>query len=483
MTSGNEKSIIVHDDIPSLLNTSAEDSRSQGRRKQWRWRRLLSMPKVEARGIEPIPEDERQNAHSINLLLLWFSTNTQIANVSLGILGPKVFNLSVGDTIATAIGFQLIGALSMAFIASLGPRLGMRTMVITRYSFGYWGATIISLLNILSLIGWIVLGVILSGQILHNVNNNLPIVVGVIIIRYNSLHYYEKYAWPGMVAIFIMMYALGGHAGNRVANVLNYGATMYAAVASWAAFAADYNCRLPANTPAIKIFSLTTIGNMIPNTFAGIVLGALLVTVPSYSTAFDEGDTSGVLQKVFEPWGRGGDFILVLGALSSIAGNGAMSYSLGLATQTLLPAFGRIPRSLLTVLGTIIYTVIAIAGRDKFTPILTNFLAILGYWVSPWFIVIFEEHLIFRPKNGLLGGYKVGDYASPKNLPVGLAACLATILGIVGAIMGMAQAWYVGPIARIFGFGGADTGFEIATVITGLLYPLFRYLEIKKWNR
>ena len=37
-----------------------------------------------------------------------------------------------------------------AFIATLGPQTGLRTMVITRYSSGYIGCTIYSILNILT---------------------------------------------------------------------------------------------------------------------------------------------------------------------------------------------------------------------------------------------------------------------------------------------------------------------------------------------
>jgi purine-cytosine permease-like protein len=58
----------------------------------------------------------------------------------------------------------------------------MRTMIITRYSYGYWGAALISLLNILTQLGFSVIAVILAGQVLHNVNRDLPLVVGVIII-------------------------------------------------------------------------------------------------------------------------------------------------------------------------------------------------------------------------------------------------------------------------------------------------------------
>ena len=45
---------------------------------------------------------------------------------------------------------SLSGSIPVGFTAMLGPRFGMRTMVITRYSFGYWGAAVISFLNVLT---------------------------------------------------------------------------------------------------------------------------------------------------------------------------------------------------------------------------------------------------------------------------------------------------------------------------------------------
>ena len=37
-----------------------------------------------------------------------------------------------------------------AFISTLGPKTGLRTMIITRFSSGYIGCTIYSILNILT---------------------------------------------------------------------------------------------------------------------------------------------------------------------------------------------------------------------------------------------------------------------------------------------------------------------------------------------
>lgn len=51
--------------------------------------------------------------------------------------------------------------------------------------------------------------------------------------------------------------------------------------------------------------------------------------------------------------------------------------SAGLSMQTLTPSFRRIPRAIFTVLAFIIYTVAGVAGRQHFSPILSNFLAIV----------------------------------------------------------------------------------------------------------
>ena len=103
--------------------------------------------------------------------------------------------------------------------------------------------------------------------------------------------------------------------------------------------AADFNCRLPANTNSARIFVLTIVGVLFPIVSIG-ALGSLLMTVPAYAMAYATGDAAAVISKsasssvtckhfndafftqVFEHWGHGGDFILVLLALSEITCNG-----------------------------------------------------------------------------------------------------------------------------------------------------------------
>lgn len=59
-------------------------------------------------------------------------------------------DVSLRHAIATILCFGALGATATAFISSLGPQTGLRTMIITRFSSGYMGGTIYSLFNVLT---------------------------------------------------------------------------------------------------------------------------------------------------------------------------------------------------------------------------------------------------------------------------------------------------------------------------------------------
>lgn len=104
----------------------------------------------------------------------------------------------------------------------------------------------------------------------------------------------------------------------------------------------------------------------------------------------------------------------------------------------------RVPRLVWPIVITAIYIPLAIAGADSFSSSLENFLNVLGYWLAIYVTVVLEEHFIFRK-----GNYENYDAAAAWNnkelLPWGAAALGATCFGAVGAAMGMAQIWYIGP--------------------------------------
>ncbi|KAF8507735.1 hypothetical protein JB92DRAFT_3121574 [Gautieria morchelliformis] len=134
--------------IPAALNVE-DEGQIRARLGRYGLGKLFDFG-VEARGIERVPENERQDKHVAGLMLFWFSVTTVLTNLSVGMLAQQHFKLTFPDTVGVVIGFGIIGCTTIAFTAMLGPRFGMRTMVITRYAFGYWGATAASLFNILT---------------------------------------------------------------------------------------------------------------------------------------------------------------------------------------------------------------------------------------------------------------------------------------------------------------------------------------------
>jgi NCS1 nucleoside transporter family len=441
---------------------------------------------------------------------MWWSVNTVLTTIPVGVLAQSVFTLSFGNAVATILCFGALGGIATAFIATLGPITGLRTMVITRFSSGYFGGTIYSVLNILTQLGFSTTAVILGGQTLANINpGSLPLVVGIIIIGvcclipcfigYNMVHVYERYAWIVTSVIMLFLWGLGGKAGYDInaqkpledtgralsADILSFGGIVFGSFSGWAPVAADYNCRLPADTPTMRVFLLTFFGLFIPICFVEI-LGAALMTItdPAYITAFTNGSTGGLIAQVLSPWGHFGQFILVLLALSVIANNIPNTYSTGLSIQALGRPFAIIPRFFWVFIAFVVYTVAGVAGREHFSAILSNFLSILSYWTAFFIVIVAEEHFIFRRKNGPLGGYDLDAYDMPSKLPLGIAGILSMCFGIAGAVVGMSEVWYTGPLGKMAGAAyGADLGFELAAAFSAVTYPLLRALEIKLIGR
>jgi purine-cytosine permease-like protein len=68
-------------------------------------------------------------------------------------------------------------------------------------------------------------------------------------------------------------------------------------------------------------------------------------------------------------------------------------------------------------------------------------------------------------------------------MPIGIAGFLAFAAGIAGAVVGMQETWWTGPIARKIGAYGGDVGNELSLVFTLVTYIPVRYLELKYVGR
>lgn len=186
----------------------------------------------------------------------------------------------------------------------------------------------------------------------------------------------------------------------------------------------------------------------------GIGLASGIATNTAYASAYEAGQGALIVEG-FNSLHGFGKFCAVVVALGLVANIIPPTYSSGVDFQILGRYAAKVPRFIWNTFGVVVYTVCALAGRDSLSVIFTNFLALMGYWVAIWIAITLEERYIFRRHRGY--NWTVWDDRS--KLPVGIAALVAFLVGWVGAILCMAQVWYIGPIAKTVGEYGADVSF------------------------
>ncbi len=166
-------------------------------------------------------------------------------------------------------------------------------------------------------------------------------------------------------------------------------------------------------------------------------------------------------------------------ALSIIANNIPNDYSLGLSVQVWGKAFQKVKRYIWTLIGAVIYIAIAIIGSQNFSATLSSFLLDVAYWLGAYGIILVLEHFVFRH-----GHYDADAWNTPSRLPLGWAAIVALIAGLIGAVLGADQLNFQGFITRYINQPyGIDLGFEMAIVLAGIVYLILRPIEKRQTGR
>lgn len=243
---------------------------------------------------------------------------------------------------------------------------------------------------------------------------------------------------------------------------------------SWAAAGSDYYVYYPVETPKWKIFALTFAGLFLSFCFVdvlGIGLACGIATNQAWSDAYDI-SSGALIVAGYEPLAGFGKFCSVIIALGVIANCVPGTYSAAIGCQIMGRWGQRLPRWLWVVFLVAIQLVCALAGRTHLFIIFTNFLALMGYWLMVMICIVAEEHVLFRPQ------LDWAHWEIRSKVPVGIAALVAFLLGWVGAVLGMYQTWFVGPLAKAC--GGADVGMWVGCAFTLAVYPPLRLWE-KRW--
>lgn len=214
----------------------------------------------------------------------------------------------------------------------------------------------------------------------------------------------------------------------------------------------------------------------------GALCGSALNNKADWLDAWDSG-VGFFIQTMVHPVGFA-KFMLVLLAFSGIAMNAIALYSAGLSVQQFARPLSVVPRFVWTCVMFVLIILLALVGRDHLLSFLQNFLSLLGYWNTSFFVVLFVEHYLYRGgwSHGF-GGYDLEAWNEPSLLPFGWAGGLAFASGIAGCVVGMSETWYVGSLAAMIGDYGGDIGNELALLFTLIVYVPARYLERKYTGR
>ncbi|KAH8812469.1 permease for cytosine/purines, uracil, thiamine, allantoin-domain-containing protein [Xylogone sp. PMI_703] len=465
---------------------------------------------MEARGITRVLTHEKNVPRPLHdyfhMFALWFSINLQAINIIIGILGPLVYGLGWVDCVCIVIFANALASCGPAYLATFGPESGNRTMIIGRYFMGYWPSRIAGVCNIIQQVGFGTIGCIITGQMITAVNGGgLSLVVGCVIaaicigliatLGIEYLNKIERFGYmPQAAAIFVLIGSAGknfdtsavsvGDAGTINANRCSFFALVFASIIGFSAVSADFYVYYPKTYPKWMTFASTWSGIWVALIFSnliGVGIATGVPNVPEWNDAYNI--SSGALfYACYDGLGGFGGFCVVILALGSITNNAPCSYSTALTIQALGRYPRKVPRWFWCVLITVVELVLSVAGRNKLYTVFENFLPMMAYWVCPWLIIVLEEHLIFHKLMGKSFDWSI--YENKRRLPIGLAALLSFLIGFSGAIVGMYQIWYTGPIAlKIGGLYGGDIGEWLAIGFAGVVFPPLRWLELRRFGR
>ncbi|KAI1324794.1 permease for cytosine/purines, uracil, thiamine, allantoin-domain-containing protein [Xylariaceae sp. FL0255] len=462
---------------------------------------------VESHAIERKLPHERQPVswwQELNMALLWASGTMNLSCFATGFLGWE-FGLSLKQALLISIFSSILGGAVSGFTATMGAATGLRQISVSRYSFGWWPNKLVAALNAIVQIGWSAVACISGGLALTAVaDGRLSLVVGIIILAVVStiislvglkaILLYERFAWIIFFTIFLIFFGeVGKYADNKTpteltgldlsGTVLTLIAIIYGSSASWVSMSSDYYVHYPVDVSRVKVFLMTTFGIAIPTSIgmsAGCVVASALNNKPEWAAIYDDQGIGFLIQTFLYPRGFA-KFILTLLVLSGINVNVISIYSSAISCQQLARPFARLPRFIWTLMLFVVILALALGGRAQLNVYLQDFLGLLGYWSTSYFVIVFSEHMIFRKGN--FANYDLEGWNDPERLPHGFAAASAFLIGVVGWVVGMDSTWFVGPIAKQIGAYGGDVANELTLVITAVVFLPLRHLELKYFGK
>ncbi|KAL6816209.1 permease for cytosine/purines, uracil, thiamine, allantoin domain-containing protein [Trichoderma camerunense] len=450
---------------------------------------------IESHAIDRKTADQKRPVkwyEELTMAFIWASGTLNISCFSTGFLSWE-FGLNLKQSLLIIIFACFTGGAVSAYCATFGAAMGLRQIFVSRYSFGWYPNKLIALLNGIEQLGWTAVACISGGLALTAVaDGHISLIIGVVIIATVSLVIsflglgyilmYGRYAWILNLTIYMIIFGMvGPYADNTTpslvkgtdlsGNMLSLFAIIYGSSSSWRTIVSDFYVHYPADVSRLKVFALTILGIAVPTSIgmsAGAMVASALNTQPSWKAAYTNPH-------------EGLGFLIRDMLHPRVFAKIVLVHGCAISFQQMARPLAKIPRFIWTIMCFAVVLALAVAGRQKLNIYLQDFLSLLGYWCTSYFVILMLEHTLFRKRD--FANYDLDGWNDPSRLPIGIAASVAFLLGAVAWCMGMVESWFVGPIGGLIGEFGGDLANELAFVVTFIAYIPARYLELKYFRR
>jgi len=427
---------------------------------------------IEGHGIEPIPVAARYGS-VYRLFTVWFTPNLVPAAFALGALAAVIGLGFVSGLLAIIVG-NIIGGGIVAILSTIGPKVGLGQIPITRLSFGK-SIVVPGMINWLSTIAWDAINaffgayaiqVLTGGAVPFWLGLLLVIVcqAGLSVVGYEAIHTFEKYAAIGLAILFAVVtvallpkanFGMTGSADN-LANFVLVTTIVGSFNLGWALYASDYSRYLPASTPSMRVALYS---------FLGIAISAVWIELLGLATV------GAVVDATVDPVHQidallGGGLISAVAMIAiffgTVAVNAMNDYS---GSLSLLAAGIKVWRPVSAlIVGVLSYLATLWLYSQNFNSTFESYLLLITYWIGPWSAIVIVDWQLRR--HSAAGADHVSNFSL---LPTGRNALIALAVGFVLSIPFISQyPTFVGFGAN--SLGGADIAYVIGFIVAGAIY-------------
>jgi nucleobase:cation symporter-1, NCS1 family len=427
---------------------------------------------IEGHGIEPIPAAARYGS-VYRLFTVWFTPNLVPAAFALGALAAVIGLGFVSGLLAILVG-NVIGGGVVAILSTIGPKVGLGQIPITRLSFGK-SIVVPGMINWVSTIAWDAINAFFGAYAIQVLTGGaVPFWLGLLlvivcqatlsVVGYEAIHTFEKYAAIGLAILFAVVtvallpkanFGMAG-SGESLANFILVTTIVGSFNLGWALYASDYSRYLPASTPSLRVAIYA---------FLGIAISAAWIELLGLATV------GAVKDATVDPVHQidallGGGLISAVAMIAiffgTVAVNAMNDYS---GSLSLLAAGIKVWRPVSAlIVGVLSFIATLWLYTQNFNSTFESYLLLITYWIGPWAAIVIVD---WQLRNHSAAG---ADHVSNFSLlPSGRNALIALVVGFVVSIPFISQyPTFVGFAANAL--GGADVAYVIGFIVAAAVY-------------